>query len=157
MIDQTQAFIPSQMRDVIPIFYDKAEQLRDIFLDMSNKPTTLPPPGANPIPLPRVDVLNWLGRATLDVIGLAGGRQLKVIIFIISCLRLGFGYTFSSLTDSENELALAFGVIFSAARKFRAVNILQAWFPWLKRVVMFCRQIDIKCHDSKLFIIGRNQ
>ncbi|KAH9922636.1 cytochrome P450 [Fomitopsis serialis] len=75
----------------------------------------------------RVDVLAWLARATLDVIGEAG-----------------FGYEFNSLTsaarrgeekggETENELARAFGVIFSAARKFRVITVLQAWFPGLRR------------------------
>jgi len=75
-----------------------------------------------------VDVLAWLARATLDVIGEAG-----------------FGYEFHSLAsaakrgeekegESENELARAFGVIFSAARKFRVITVLQAWFPGLRRL-----------------------
>jgi hypothetical protein len=62
----------------------------------------------------RVDVLNWLGRATLDVIGLAG-----------------FGYTFDALVDDQNDLAAAFAEVFSAARKFRFITVLQAWFPLL--------------------------
>jgi hypothetical protein len=35
----------------------------------------------------------------------------------------------------ENELARAFGIIFSTARKFRAITILQVWFPFLRRFV----------------------
>lgn len=62
----------------------------------------------------RVDILNWLGRATLDVIGLAG-----------------FGYSFNALVDDENILATAFAEVFSAARKFRFITVLQAWFPIL--------------------------
>ncbi|EKM49639.1 uncharacterized protein PHACADRAFT_265204, partial [Phanerochaete carnosa HHB-10118-sp] len=72
----------------------------------------------------KVDVLAWLARATLDVIGKAG-----------------FGYAFDSVTAAsdtsgskgENELARAFAIIFSAARKFRVVTILQVWFPILRR------------------------
>lgn len=48
---------------------------------------------------------------------------------------IGFGYTFDSLTDEDNELARAFGVIFSTARKFRVMTILQVWFPFLRRFV----------------------
>lgn len=52
----------------------------------------------------------------------------------------GFGYVFNALNASineteENELAQAFGVIFSAARKFRVMTILQVWFPVLRRFV----------------------
>ncbi|KAI0703590.1 cytochrome P450 [Cytidiella melzeri] len=66
----------------------------------------------------KVDVLAWLARATLDVIGEAG-----------------FGYVFNSLNASAepNELASAFGVIFSTARKFRVITILQVWFPVLRK------------------------
>ncbi|KAM5533414.1 hypothetical protein V8D89_012964 [Ganoderma adspersum] len=69
-----------------------------------------------------LDVLPWLARAALDVIGEAG-----------------FGYPFHSLEaaaerrDEESELARAFGVIFSTARKFRVMTILQVWFPVLRR------------------------
>ena len=69
-------------------------------------------------------MLPWLARAALDVIGEAG-----------------FGYPFHSLEaaaerrDEESELARAFGVIFSTARKFRVMTILQVWFPVLRRFV----------------------
>ncbi|CDO70484.1 hypothetical protein BN946_scf184569.g27 [Trametes cinnabarina] len=72
-------------------------------------------------PACRIDVLPWLSRATLDVIGEAG-----------------FGYHFQSLDgaaehrENESELAQAFGVIFSTARKFRVMTILQVWFPVLR-------------------------
>ncbi|KAH9933274.1 cytochrome P450 [Amylocystis lapponica] len=75
--------------------------------------------------LQKVDVLAWLARATLDVIGEAG-----------------FGYPFDSLAlaagsaedgESESELARAFGIIFDTARKFRVTTILQVWFPVLRR------------------------
>ncbi|KAI0763115.1 cytochrome P450 [Trametes elegans] len=69
----------------------------------------------------RLDVLPWLARATLDVIGAAG-----------------FGYAFNSLEaaaerrESESELARAFAVIFGTARKFRVITVLQVWFPVLR-------------------------
>ncbi|KAJ6620746.1 cytochrome P450 [Mycena sp. CBHHK59/15] len=121
---QTPAFSSSHLKSLTPIFWDKAAKLRDIWLhtaesqphpdeketnDAKFKPTVFPG-------YARVDVLLWLGRATLDAIGLAG-----------------FGYHFNSLTDGNNELARAFGVIFSTARKFRVMTILQVWFPFLRR------------------------
>lgn len=66
----------------------------------------------------RVDVLHWLGRATLDVIGLAG-----------------FGYAFDALVDDQNILANAFAELFTAARRFRFITVLQAWFPILHHFV----------------------
>lgn len=99
------AFSLSHIKSLTPIFWDKAEQLRDIWLR----------PSGNPV---RVDALSYLARATLDVIGLAG-----------------FGYHFDSLSSrgNTNELAQAFSIIFSTARKFRLVTILQVWFPILRR------------------------
>ncbi|KAJ7465309.1 cytochrome P450 [Mycena latifolia] len=118
----TPAFSSSHIKSLTPIFWDKATKLRDIWLHTASqaddekesndsKSNSSVPPG-----YARVDVLMWLGRATLDAIGLAG-----------------FGYHFNSLTDDNNELAHAFGVIFSTARKFRVMTILQVWFPFLRR------------------------
>ncbi|TFK40706.1 cytochrome P450 [Crucibulum laeve] len=107
------AFSSTHIKSLTPIFWAKATQLRDIWLTEidSSEDAEGHEKGVS-----RIDVLVWLGRATLDVIGLAG-----------------FGYSFNSLTDDTNELANAFGVIFSTARKFRMITILQVWFPFLRR------------------------
>ncbi|KAJ7134340.1 cytochrome P450 [Mycena epipterygia] len=119
----TPAFSSSHIKSLTPIFWEKASKLREIWLHTASsqsqaeketndsKSKSSVPPG-----YARVDVLMWLGRATLDAIGIAG-----------------FGYHFNSLTDDHNELAHAFGVIFSTARKFRVMTILQVWFPFLRR------------------------
>ncbi|KAI0061590.1 cytochrome P450 [Artomyces pyxidatus] len=126
----SQAFSTPHIKTLVPIFSDKARRLRDIFLRLSEKPSQ---PSRSPPQPPEkgqvVDVLAWLGRATLDVIGEAG-----------------FGYHFDALPDpsdpacdpadapsSNSELAHAFGVIFSTARKFRVMTVLQVWFPVLRR------------------------
>ncbi|KAI0952883.1 hypothetical protein AcW1_007249 [Taiwanofungus camphoratus] len=73
----------------------------------------------------KIDVLAWLARATLDVIGEAG-----------------FGYEFNSIAtaaysredgDLKDELATAFEAIFSSERKFSMLTTLQLWFPVLSR------------------------
>ncbi|KAJ6466379.1 cytochrome P450 [Mycena sanguinolenta] len=131
----TPAFSSSHIKSLTPIFWDSAKQLRDIWLHTAaqadgtetneSKSKSSIPPG-----YVRVDVLKWLGRATLDAIGLAG-----------------FGYHFNALTDDNNELAQAFGVIFSTARKFRVMTILQVWFPFLRR---FRRNsaVMIRAHET---------
>ncbi|KAJ7644303.1 cytochrome P450 [Roridomyces roridus] len=101
------AFSSSHIKSLSPIFWDKANKLREIWLDTSDHAETK---------CARVDALGWISRATLDAMGLAG-----------------FGYNFNSLLDDKNELAQAFGVIFSTARKFRVMTILQVWFPFLRR------------------------
>ncbi|TFK70387.1 cytochrome P450 [Pluteus cervinus] len=105
---QAPAFSASHIKSLTPIFWAKATELRDIWLHTADSR-----PG--PVP-PRIDALSWLARATLDVIGLAG-----------------FGYTFNSLISDRDELAEAFSIIFSTARKFRVMTILQVWFPILRR------------------------
>jgi hypothetical protein len=87
----------------------------------------------------KVDTLAWFGRATLDVIGLAGmfcilhSRDHRIVT--VHFILVGFGYRFNSLTDESNELALAYGTMFSTARKFRVMTILQVWFPILRGFV----------------------
>ncbi|OSD01474.1 cytochrome P450 [Trametes coccinea BRFM310] len=179
-----QAFSAAQVKSLSPVFWKKANHLRDIWisivgsplaystpadplmgLDVPNRPENRDPEDAAPnnrdssavttscLPNPfasfvpskssptfplqtgnasiasatsssaacKIDVLPWLARATLDVIGEAG-----------------FGYEFHSLDgaaehrENQSELAQAFGVIFSTARKFRVMTILQVWFPVLR-------------------------
>ncbi|KDQ62249.1 hypothetical protein JAAARDRAFT_148989 [Jaapia argillacea MUCL 33604] len=105
------AFTTTHIKSLTPIFWEKATQLRDIWLQMAQDQHA-----DETTPKQTVDVLAWLGRATLDVIGLAG-----------------FGYPFNSLENQDDELANAFSVIFSTARKFRIITILQVWFPILRR------------------------
>ena len=82
----------------------------------------------------------WFSRAALDVIGLAGTPLPLIVSSLLNHLP-GFGYTFNALqsvasdTPIENELADAFNIIFSTARKFRVITVLQAWFPFLRPFV----------------------
>jgi len=57
------AFGIAQIRELTEIFIDKSIELRDVWTLESMKPETSG----------RIDVLSWLSRTTLDVIGLAGG------------------------------------------------------------------------------------
>ncbi|KAI0043383.1 cytochrome P450 [Auriscalpium vulgare] len=86
------AFGPTQIRALTHIFVDKSLQLRDYWLAL------IPQDGPGGVPsatstadLPRatIDVLSWLNKTTLDVIGLAG-----------------FNYSFNALspTQTSNEL-----------------------------------------------------
>ncbi|PPQ66616.1 hypothetical protein CVT26_009377 [Gymnopilus dilepis] len=117
---QTPAFSSGHIKSLSPIFWDKATELRDIWLAQVDHDTDTALHDIDGVGrdkyVSRTDVLLWLGKATLDVIGLAG-----------------FGYAFNALRDDTNELATAFSTIFSTARKFRVMTILQAWFPILRR------------------------
>ncbi|PIL23484.1 cytochrome P450 [Ganoderma sinense ZZ0214-1] len=115
------SFVPSKSSPTIPTLRSRQPH--------SNSPQfkLQEPEASGPC---RLDVLPWLARAALDVIGEAG-----------------FGYPFHSLEaaaerrDEESELARAFGVIFSTARKFRVMTILQVWFPVLRRFTVFDRDL----------------
>ncbi|KAJ7185025.1 cytochrome P450 [Mycena filopes] len=56
------AFGPAQVRDLTPVFLEKSIQLRDIWLAQASSAGGVV----------RVDILPWLDKATLDIIGLAG-------------------------------------------------------------------------------------
>ena len=76
-----------------------------------------------------VEILSWLSRATLDVIGLAG-----------------FDYSFDALKFGEdsNELASAFSQIFNSAKSANLVTLLQGRIPilrWIVRLFSFLSSI----------------
>ncbi|EJU05910.1 cytochrome P450 [Dacryopinax primogenitus] len=79
------SFSPAEIRELTPIFWDKAGELRDIWVKELDQAAA---GGANDLV---IDICKWMSRATLDIIGLAG-----------------FGYAFESLTDESNDLARAF-------------------------------------------------
>ncbi|KAG8906125.1 hypothetical protein FRB99_007515 [Tulasnella sp. 403] len=101
-------FSAAQIRELTPLFVQKAQQLRDIWKGQLLEESS---------GIINVDVLQYLGRAMLDVIGEAG-----------------FGYRFDSLVDESNELALAFRNLFAAVTSFNAIEFLQVWIPVLGRL-----------------------
>ncbi|KAF8501170.1 cytochrome P450 [Russula emetica] len=149
-----QAFSPAHIKSIIPIFRDKAERLRDIFIQLVDSPSdavhdnslsthpTLDALTTEPS-VATIDVLAWLSRATLDAMGEAGMIATMSTRPMPSFSILGFGYALNSLpppgaephsTDnSDNELARAFATIFSTQQQFRILNILAVWFPFLRR------------------------
>ncbi|KZT22892.1 cytochrome P450 [Neolentinus lepideus HHB14362 ss-1] len=105
------AFAPGHISNMTDIFLDKAAQLRDIWMsqitESSDQVAT------------KVDALSWLGKLTLDVIGMAG-----------------FGYDFDALRPKEqsNELRKAFSVMFKGRPGFKLLPFLQAWVPLFRLV-----------------------
>ncbi|KAJ6457098.1 cytochrome P450, partial [Mycena vitilis] len=69
----------------------------------------------------RVDILSWLSKATLDIIGLAG----------TPC----FNYNFNSLaSENQTELAAAFSTIFYAGMRVDALRMFKARFPVFRAI-----------------------
>ncbi|KAJ6630229.1 cytochrome P450 [Mycena sp. CBHHK59/15] len=109
---QNPAFGAPQIRELTEIFIQKSLELRDIWATQTAKD------GGTA----RINVLTWLSKATLDIIGLAG-----------------FNYKFNALTtdsdENPNELAKAFSTIFVAASRMDSIRILQAWIPFFRFIV----------------------
>ncbi|KAJ6457452.1 cytochrome P450 [Mycena vitilis] len=96
------AFGAPQVRELTGIFVQKSVELREILAAQTAKSGVI-----------RVDILSWLSKATLDIIGLAG-----------------FNYNFNSLaSENQTELAAAFSTIFYAGTRVNVLRILQMRFP----------------------------
>ena len=125
--------LPANIRGMIPIFYDKAYELKDKMVTLIEDPT------AQCAPTPtkagdevkggkQMDVMKYLGQATLDVIGLAG-----------------FDYDFKALSEPKNELAEAYRDMFSVGQSITAMAIFQAFFPGASHLVG-----SACCHERML-------
>ena len=131
------AFNSGALKEMYPIFVQKAEELRDrwdkITCTSSTSyptPPSTPPPGereSNPAnfsptedvsPGIIVDVCDWMNRAALDIIGLAG-----------------FGYGFDSLRDGREEVCAAYRTMLQAAEKPPGFKeLLALWFPIIEDI-----------------------
>ncbi|KAF8834517.1 cytochrome P450 [Paxillus ammoniavirescens] len=101
------AFGPAQIRGLTDIFLAKAIRLRDLWSsEIAN--AAVDANGA------RLEVMSWLNRMTLDVIGLAG-----------------FNYDIDALgaTEKPNELNVALATVLSAIEKLDTLFILQLLIP----------------------------
>ncbi|KAJ6488895.1 cytochrome P450 [Mycena sanguinolenta] len=126
------AFGVPQIRELTEIFVDKSIQLRDIWAAQVAK---------SDIGVVRVEVLSWLSKATLDIIGLAG-----------------FNYKINALGAEEgaapNELAEAFETLFAAESGFSIVRFVQTQFRIL-RYIPLKRDKIIVAAQATMKRIGR--
>ncbi|KAJ7839965.1 cytochrome P450 [Mycena olivaceomarginata] len=106
------AFGVPQVRALTEIFVDKSIQLRDIWAAQVAKSD-----GG----VARIEVLSWLNKATLDIIGLAG-----------------FNYKVDALGTEEgatpNELTQAFDALFARESSFSFMSFLQMRYPILRNI-----------------------
>ncbi|KAJ7926750.1 cytochrome P450, partial [Mycena leptocephala] len=125
------AFGVAQIRLLTEVFVEKAVQLRDIWAHQVAQEN-----GAA-----RIDVMSWLRRMTLDVIGQAG-----------------FNYQFNALDDKPNELNDAFTQLFHSphAGRYAGFRLSQAMVPFLRLLV--CTKFILSrarlAARSKMFSIG---
>ncbi|KAL5514893.1 hypothetical protein ACEPAG_2209 [Sanghuangporus baumii] len=110
---QNPSFAPSSIKDLTPIFFDKAIELRDLWKSELESEKA----GEKDLPKPkRIEVLGWLSRTTLDIIGLAG-----------------FHYRFDALRSGQAEDALskAFATLLHGGG-LDPFSLLQAFVPILR-------------------------
>ncbi|CAE6426980.1 unnamed protein product [Rhizoctonia solani] len=101
------SFGPVQVRELVPIFWQKSHKLKDAWLNLIKSSSE-----GHVV----IDVLPWLSRATLDIIGVAG-----------------FDYHFNALDgNDEDELSKAFNTAFESGQNFSTLAILQAFMPILR-------------------------
>ncbi|WVQ81330.1 hypothetical protein IAT38_003453 [Cryptococcus sp. DSM 104549] len=115
------SFSPGAIRGMVPIFYDKAYELREKLLGLVEGALD---EAASPTPAvdvdiveggKKIDVLKYLGKTTLDVIGIAG-----------------FNYDFKSLSTEQNELSDAYSKMFTVGTDVGILAIAQQLIPILK-------------------------
>ncbi|KAG9003793.1 hypothetical protein FRB93_010809 [Tulasnella sp. JGI-2019a] len=98
----------AQIRELMPIFYAKSFELRDMWMSKISEHSGTA----------EIDALQGLSRATLDIIGLAG-----------------FSYDFNAIAEGEtNELAKAFNELLTPTTSIQILPILQNRIPILKLI-----------------------
>ncbi|WWC98172.1 hypothetical protein V866_005063 [Kwoniella sp. B9012] len=140
------SFSPLAIKGMIPIFYDKAYELKEKFINLIENTENTEGDAASPTPpkeedvvqgTRKIDVMSWLGKCTLDVIGLAG-----------------FNYDFKALEDPHNELAEAYRKMFSAGMEVTVGAIIQALFP-VFQIIPTQRMKMVKESSAKTKEIGQ--
>ncbi|PVG01506.1 cytochrome P450 [Serendipita vermifera] len=104
------AFSIGHIREMTEIFVSKANELKDVLLDK------IPAQGGTD----RVDMLSYLSKTTLDVIGLAG-----------------FNYEFNALKDESSELSTAFESILQSTGGFPLFQVLKEHIPLLRYILRY--------------------
>ncbi|KAE9401805.1 cytochrome P450 [Gymnopus androsaceus JB14] len=99
------AFGPAQLREFTKTFFEKSDELRDIWMSEIE---------AQGNGIARIDATAWLNMLTLDVVG-----------------RTGFNYDFHALKGNSeiNELSKAFSVVFSSAFRVTPWMVVQKMVP----------------------------
>ncbi|KAK4684235.1 hypothetical protein P7C73_g5960, partial [Tremellales sp. Uapishka_1] len=144
------SFSPAAIRDIVPIFFDKAYELRDVLLALMEGEgdgvmnMEKAGGGGGGAGGTKIDMLRYLGKATLDIIGLAG-----------------FDYDFAALSSPRNELADAYTALFGSGQTFNVLSFLQIMFPVFKliqtertKAVEYNRQVTRRFGQKKRAVAG---
>ncbi|OCL12342.1 cytochrome P450 [Glonium stellatum] len=115
------AFAFRHIKDLYPIFWKKSKELIEAMDVAIQKPDI---PGEQPAST--VEIGNWVSRATLDIIGVAG-----------------LGQDFGAIKDPGNELNQTYRSIFTTTRVARLMQILGNIIP-----VWFLRALPVKRNEE---------
>ncbi|KAL0956015.1 hypothetical protein HGRIS_002190 [Hohenbuehelia grisea] len=122
------AFTTQSIKAMTPVFFQKAEELRDKWTPMISTPSQ-----ASSCPA-SIDISHWISRATFDVIGLAG-----------------FDYHFHSVHDESEPVYLAYRRMFNVADKGPGLKgLLSLFFPIIETIFP---DADIRTRDESLRVI----
>ncbi|CAG7850485.1 SubName: Full=Related to Cytochrome P450 {ECO:0000313/EMBL:CCA73387.1} [Serendipita indica DSM 11827] len=124
------AFSSSSLRELVPIFHEKAIELRDKLLAqtrISDKDDA------------RIDMLHQLSLTALDIIGEAG-----------------FGYKFNALQEGTDasELSAAFHGIFSSSSGLGAFFVIKAFLPPFRLFIFDKREREIRKARRTMHRVG---
>jgi cytochrome P450 len=111
------AFATGYIRDIVPIFSEKAADLVDTLLEKLKSQSA-----------EGIEMFTYLSRTTLDIIGSAGTP------FSRERLMVGFGYEFNSLHNPDDPFAKAYSAIFHQTSGTRILNIAGNYLPWLMKL-----------------------
>jgi cytochrome P450 len=114
------AFATGYVRDAVPVFADKANELVDLISQ------DIKPEG--------VEVLHFLSRCTMDIMGAAG--------IPLENTNAGFGYEFRSLHNPNDPFARAYASMFERTGGARYLELAANYLPWL-RYIPFPRMVKI--------------
>ncbi|EJU01813.1 cytochrome P450 [Dacryopinax primogenitus] len=106
------SFAPIQIREATPIFFEISYQLRDVLNELQGMAVSTQ--GVE------LDMFAWIGRASLEIIGLAG-----------------FGYRFNCLVDESNELFHAYHDMEQELGRNPLTDLLKDRFKFLRRIPGF--------------------
>ncbi|KAI0064119.1 cytochrome-450 hydroxylase [Artomyces pyxidatus] len=108
----TPAFSLQNMRALVPLVFNKGEELKDRWKEMMEQHAA--ETGGKAGMGLKLDVCHWISRATFDVIGLAA-----------------FDYQFNAIQDETNELFCAYKDMFETAisQSTNLFSIISIYFP----------------------------
>ncbi|KAL0577109.1 hypothetical protein V5O48_004862 [Marasmius crinis-equi] len=131
---QNPAFGPAEIRGLTDVFLEKSIELRDLLSSQ-----VMDAGGSSA----KLDVLPWISKMTLDVIGQAG-----------------FNYSLQALSGEHNELTSVFSHLFADGNFLTPTVVLKLMFPWLRLLPEAdgaVRRGLAKCRDVSRELYERNK